>query len=183
MNYTFNWLKEQLNQDKHPEYLFFWGHTPPKDGSNDISCFSQWFPSPFSVNGIAFPTAEHWMMWNKAILFGDKQTAEEIIRAEKPAVAKELGRKVKNFDPVQWTAASFALVIKGNQYKFEQHQKMKTVLISTGSKILVEASPFDTIWGIGMAKDHPDAGNPYKWKGTNLLGFALMEVREQLRSL
>lgn len=183
MTYSLNWLQEQLNQDKQLEYLFFWGHTPPKDGSTDKSCFSQWFPAPFTVNGIEYLTAEHWMMWKKAILFGDKETAGEIVKTEKPAIAKELGRKVRNFDPAVWSAACFDIVVEGNKHKFEQHENMKNVLLYTGNKILVEASPVDTIWGIGLAKDHPDAANPFNWKGTNLLGFALMEVREWLRGL
>ncbi|MGG9964006.1 NADAR family protein [Ferruginibacter sp. SUN106] len=181
MNYSLNWLKSQIETGFHPEYLFFWGHTQKATGVTDKSCFSQWWPSPFIVDGITYPTAEHWMMAQKALLFDDNESFDLIIAANKPAIAKDLGRKVKNFDADKWNANAFKLVTTGNIHKFSQHGDLKKFLLNTGDKTLVEASPVDFIWGIGLSQEAPEASNPYKWKGANLLGFALMEVREDLK--
>jgi ribA/ribD-fused uncharacterized protein len=181
MNYSLNWLQNQIENGAQPEYEFFWGHKQKQDGVADKSCFSQWFPAPFVVEGVTFATAEHWMMAQKALLFKDEEQYEAILKTPKPALAKALGRLVKNFDAATWQAACFEKVFEGNVYKFSQHNDMKQVLLYTGKKVIVEASPRDRIWGIGMGQNNPDATNPFKWRGTNLLGFALMQVREQLR--
>src|SRR4026209_108302 len=99
MTYSTDWLKQEIDKGKQPEFLFFWGHTPKQEAVIDKSCFSQWFPSPFTVEGTIYLTAEHWMMARKAELFNDSEMREKILYSEKPSVAKELGRKVKNFDP------------------------------------------------------------------------------------
>ncbi len=96
------------------------------------------------------------------------------------AIAKALGREVKHFDPAVWEAASYAIVVEGNRHKFSQNQALKSYLINTNEKILVEASPADAIWGIGLPQDAKEALNPFEWRGNNLLGFALMEVRDLL---
>lgn len=164
-----------------PKWAFFWGHTPAKDGSITKSCFSQWWDGhPFELEGIRYATAEHFMMAEKARLFGDSLTHSEILAAKSPAIAKKLGRKVANFDDQIWLQHRWDIVVRGNAAKFGQHESLKTFLLQTGDRILVEASPFDHIWGIGMAASHPDAEKPENWKGLNLLGFALMEVRQQL---
>jgi len=180
MKYSINWLKEQINSDIQHDYLFFWGHAQKKEGVVDKSCFSQWFSSPFTANGILYPTAEHWMMAKKAELFNDAEILKEIAVAGSPAIAKELGRKVSNFDIEKWNASSYAIVVEGNKHKFSQNQALKTFLQHTGKKVLVEASPTDAVWGIGLSRNDEDALNPLKWKGTNLLGFALMEIRDEL---
>ena len=180
MKYSLDWLKEELEKGLQPDYLFFWGHTQKKDSIIDKSCFSQWFVSPFSVNGTLYPTAEHWMMVKKAELFNDDKILKEILEAGKPAVAKELGRKISNFNAEKWNVFSYTIIVEGNKNKFSQHGALKTFLQNTGNKVLVEASPTDTIWGIGLSQNDADAMNPFKWKGTNLLGFALMEVRDEL---
>jgi len=180
MKYSLDWLKEGIEKGLQADYLFFWGHTQKKDGIIDKSCFSQWFPAPFIVNGVAYPTAEHWMMAKKAELFIDDKILKGILETGKPAVAKELGRKISNFNAEKWNASSYTIVVEGNKNKFSQHGTLKTFLQNTGNKVLVEASPTDTIWGIGLSQNDADAMNPFKWKGTNLLGFALMEVRDIL---
>ena len=182
MKYSTDWLKNEMENGFQPEYFFFWGHTQKKEGVVVKSCFSQWFPATFTVNGILYPTAEHWMMVKKAELFHDEDMVKEILAAEKPAVAKELGRKVKNFDPEKWKALSYEIVVEGNKHKFSQNESMKTFLIYTGKKVIVEAAPRDTIWGIGLSQNNYDAMNPFKWRGTNLLGFALMEVRDFIKN-
>jgi len=179
MLYSTVWLLEQPPTET--KYLFFWGHTPKQKGVVDKSCFSQWFPAAFEVAGDTYATAEHWMMAEKARLFGNDEVRERIIAAKHPAEAKKLGREVTGFDPQVWDAQKYDLVTVGNYQKFSQHPQLKAYLLNTGSRVLVEASPVDAIWGIGLATDHPDALQPAKWPGQNLLGFALMEVRDQLR--
>ncbi|WNJ19860.1 NADAR family protein [Pontibacter sp. G13] len=161
-------------------FLFFWGHTPPLDGSISQTCFSQWYESPFEVEGDVYPTAEHWMMAEKARLFNDQERLDEILTVKTPGEAKKLGRAVQNFDQSRWEARRFDIVKTGNLHKFEQNPAMKAFLLGTGHRVLVEASPLDAIWGIGLAKDHGHARQPQNWRGLNLLGFALMEVRDQL---
>ncbi len=182
MKYNLQWLLAEQNQSKEINYLFFWGHKPAKDNSITKSCFSQWWPSAFIVNGIEYKTAEHWMMAKKAQLFNDIETFAQIITAEKPGTAKALGRKVKSFDADTWDQHAFNIVVEGNQHKFNQHTDLKQFLFETGSKIIVEASPVDKIWGVGMAQDNPNINNPTKWNGKNLLGFALMEVRDLINN-
>lgn len=185
MNYSLTWLISEYEklqkQDKHFDYLFFWGHTPTKDGSLSKTIFSQWWEKEFSVNGIIYPTAEHFMMAQKARLFDDNETLEEILKAKTPAEAKKIGRKVKNFDEKIWLENRFKIVEEGNYYKFSD-PIYKVFLLGTGNKIIVEASPMDTIWGIGLAQDSEKVHNPNMWRGLNLLGFALMEVRDRLRN-
>ncbi|HTE10414.1 MAG TPA: NADAR family protein [Chitinophagaceae bacterium] len=181
MNYSISWLQHQYKQGIHAEYFFFWGHTQKKEGIIDKSCFSQWYPSSFTVDGVIYKTAEHWMMAKKTILFNDNIALEKILAAEKPAVAKAVGREVKNFDATIWNASAFSIVVEGNLHKFSQHQPLKAYLLKTGNKIIAEASPTDAIWGIGLAQDAKEASNPFKWRGTNLLGFALMETRDALK--
>ena len=163
------------------KFLFFWGHQPNKDGSISKTCFSQWWLSSFEVDKVIYKTAEHWMMAKKAELFKDDQVLAKIIKANSPAEAKKLGREVKNYNETLWLAARFDIVKEGNYHKFSQNADLKNFLINTNDRVLVEASPVDPIWGIGMASDDKDVLNPEKWKGLNLLGFALMEVRDELR--
>nr|WP_294927606.1 NADAR family protein [uncultured Flavobacterium sp.] len=163
------------------KFLFFWGHQPNKDGSISKTCFSQWWLSSFEVDKVIYKTAEHWMMAKKAELFKDDEVLAKIIKANSPAEAKKLGREVKNYNETLWLAARFDIVKEGNYHKFSQNPELKTFLVNTKERVLVEASPVDAIWGIGMASDHKDVLNPEKWRGLNLLGFALMEVRDELK--
>ena len=162
------------------KFLFFWGNQPSKDGVITKSCLSQWWISPFVENGITYKSAEHWMMAKKAELFNDLEIVEKIIQANSAAEAKKLGREVKNYKDSVWLENRYRIVKQGNMFKFSQNQDLKEFLINTKERILVEASPVDSIWGIGMAADHQDIQNPEKWQGMNLLGFALMEVRDEL---
>jgi ribA/ribD-fused uncharacterized protein len=182
MNYSINWLQTQIENGIQPEYLFFWGHAQKTAGVTDKSCFSQWYPSHFTVNRIAYATAEHWMMAQKAFLFKDGETLQKIYATQKPAHAKGLGREVKNFDAAIWEVKAYEFVVEGNCHKFSQNKNLKKFLLYTGDTIIVEAAPNDFIWGIGLSQDDKDAANPFKWKGTNLLGFALMEVRDKLKN-
>jgi len=164
------------------KYVFFWGHTPPADGSVGKACFSQWWVAPFEIDRITYPTAEHYMMAGKARLFGDKEAAHKIITCKHPKQAKAFGRTVRGFDEELWREERFGIVAAANHAKFSQHPALRNFLLGTGDRVLVEASPVDAIWGIGLAADDPRAEKPQQWKGLNLLGFALMEVRERLRA-
>jgi ribA/ribD-fused uncharacterized protein len=179
MRYRLKDIIEKFEKEEKLEFLFFWGHTVKDEITK--ACFSQWFPLEFEENGIIYKTAEHYMMAGKAKLFNDNEILEEILKAESPNVAKSLGRKVKNFDPQIWNEHKYEIVKRGNALKFSQNEKYKAFLLSTNDKILVEASPYDTIWGIGMLEADSRAKNPLQWNGGNLLGFALMEARDELR--
>ncbi|WP_320064208.1 NADAR family protein [Micromonospora sp. RTGN7] len=163
------------------KYLRFWGHRPGRDGAIGPGCLSQWWPAPFTVDGRVFDTAEHWMMWRKAVLFGDDEVAQRVLTVGHPQQAKTLGRRVRGFDETRWAAHRYDIVVAGGIAKFAQHDDLRAFLLGTGDRVLVEASPVDRVWGIGLAADDPDAQDPARWRGENLLGFALMDARSTLR--
>jgi ribA/ribD-fused uncharacterized protein len=175
-------LRARVERGEPARYLFFWGHRPAADGRVTKSCLSQWWEAPFQVHGETFRTAEHWMMVKKADLFGDRELRARVLAAATPQEAKALGRQVSDFDEATWVGSREGYVVEGNWHKFSQHPALRDWLLSTGDQVLVEASPVDAIWGIGLDERHPDAPQPARWPGLNLLGFALMDVREQLRS-
>lgn len=179
MKYTIQQTIEKFQHQEKSDFLFFWGHTVKEEVTK--ACFSQWFPAEFQEDGILYKTAEHYMMAGKARLFNDHEILEQMIQSETPDRVKKLGRKVKNFDPQLWDEHKYEIVKRGNLLKFSQNEALKAFLLSTEDQVMVEASPYDTIWGIGMLETHLKAGNPSEWNGENLLGFALMEVRDELR--
>jgi ribA/ribD-fused uncharacterized protein len=164
------------------KYLHFWGHQPESDGTAGKGSLSQWFVAPFEVAGERYATAEHWMMAEKARLFRDPDAERAAIDAPNPALAKAAGRTVRDFDESVWARERFEIVVRGNVHKFAAHQDLQEFLLRTGSRVLVEASPRDRLWGIGMGAKNENAENPAAWRGLNLLGFALMEARERLRA-
>ncbi len=174
-------LQYRFNAGEKIKYVFFWGHR--RHGERvTASCFSQWYRAPFTVAGESYPTAEHFMMAEKAALFGDEATRKKVLETPSPATAKALGREVRGFDESLWKANRFAIVVRANTAKFSQNAGLGEFLRQTESRILVEASPVDRIWGIGLAQDDERAPNPNQWRGLNLLGFALMAVRDGIRS-
>jgi ribA/ribD-fused uncharacterized protein len=171
------------------KYLHFWGHRPRPDGRVGASCLSQWWPSPFVVDGVSYATAEHWMMARKARLFEDAEAERRVLAAGSPAAAKKVGRLVRGFDEAIWERERFGIVVEGSVHKFAAHAELREFLLNTGERsaegwgrVLVEASPMDRVWGIGLAADDPAARDPERWRGPNLLGFALMEARARLRA-
>jgi ribA/ribD-fused uncharacterized protein len=184
------------------EFIFFFGHK--KDDNTGV--FSQWYNSPFNYEGVSYHTAEHYMMARKALLFNDKETLWKIWKTKDPLEAKVLGRQVKGFSQEVWDKHAFDIVVEGNVRKFLSSYRLKEIIISTGQKILVEASPYDKIWGIGIeAPNHPktwkgkvlddvdfnkglndhavvDLTDVRNWKGYNMLGFALMAARHKIVS-
>lgn len=161
-------------------YRLFWGHRARSDGQLSDSVFSQWWPCRFEAAGQPYASAEQYMMAGKARLFGDDQALAEILATDDPAACKALGRRVRGFDDVRWRGARFDLVTLGNAAKFRD-DPLRAYLLATGDEILVEASPRDRIWGIGLGRDSDAARDPTRWRGANLLGFALVRARAILR--
>jgi ribA/ribD-fused uncharacterized protein len=180
MKYSRDWLEAEFRKKPRMKFVFFWGHQPSRNGAVEASCLSQWWPSRFTIDGQIYTTSEQWMMAAKARLFKDHAIADRILQAKSPKEIKALGRLVSGFDEAMWVQHRYAIVLQGTVQKFEQNPELKRYLIGTGSKIIAEASPVDRIWGIGLAQDDPHADNPLKWNGDNLLGFSLMEARDQI---
>ena len=172
-------LEDYVNKGNKVKYLFFWGHTHTGQAVTK-ACFSQWYGAPFSEDGKEFATAEHYMMYGKAKLFDDALAMANILKANNPGAAKAEGRKVRNFNQERWNENKFDLVVNANLAKFKGNAELKEFLLKTGERVLVEASPVDRVWGVGLSEDSEAVSNPNRWKGENLLGFALMEVRERL---
>jgi len=152
------------------EYTFFWGGP-----------FSQWQPSEFKINEITYNCAEQYMMHQKAITFGDLEISQQIMETSSPYAQKKLGRLVRNFDEKKWSEVTYDIVKRGNIAKFEQNPELFDELMKTYPTTLVEASPYDPIWGIGLNKADAKVTPKSEWKGKNLLGKALTEVRTKLR--
>ncbi|MFF3467419.1 NADAR family protein [Streptomyces sp. NPDC002619] len=174
-------LIREVHAGARIRYLHFWGHSPRPDGRVGASCLSQWWPSPFVVDEVEYATAEHWMMAAKARLFGDAEAERGVLAAGHPSQAKKAGRLVRGFDEAIWERERFGIVVEGSVHKFAAHPDLREFLLTTGERVLVEASPVDRIWGIGLTADDAAAEIPERWRGRNLLGFALMGARERLR--
>lgn len=180
MKYSIDSIRKDFRKGRSLKFLFFWGHQKSSDGSITKSCFSQWWASNFQVENVNYSCMEQYMMAQKARLFNDYETLDKITKAKDPKKIKALGRQVKNFSELLWKENRYDIVLKGNLSKFTQNEELKIFLIATKNKIIVEASPYDKIWGIGMSANDKAIENPLLWKGENLLGFALMEVRDYI---
>ena len=179
--YSIGWLKSICNADEKRDFVLFWGHRPSKDGMITKSCLSQWWKCRFEYEGKSYCCMEQFMMAAKAELFNDREVLGKILSEEEPGAIKDLGRKVRGFDPKIWDSYKYTIVFRGNLLKFGQNIELREYLISTGDSVLAEASPYDGIWGIKLSESDERAKNPYRWCGENLLGFALMEVRDSLK--
>ncbi len=151
-------------------HVFFWG-----------GVLSNWHPCKFKYKSITFFNTEQAFMWEKAVFFGDMATAELILKTPEPRENKALGRNVKDFDVKRWSEVSYQIMIDVNLAKYDQNLILKDAILSTEDKTIVEASPHDRIWGIGLYWNNDDCLDEAKWRGTNLLGKALMEVRKTLK--
>jgi len=154
---------------ENEKFTFFWSGP-----------FSQWHPSPFVRTSVWYSHAEQYMMAKKAMMFGDMEAHGRIMCAVDPADQKRYGRQVKDFDEEKWKEAARDIVFRGNYAKFTQNQNLKALLMATKGTTLVEASPHDKIWGIGLKKDDPRALKRETWLGTNWLGETLTKVREAI---
>lgn len=178
--------RKQLTAEER--FHFFWETASP---------FSQWHPAVFEAsfsnqitplnpadNALhSFSSAEQYMMYAKAMLFLDRETAALILTATSPREIKELGRQVKNFDQSVWEYNRLWIVYQGNKAKFLQNPALRHALLATSGKTLVEAAPNDAIWGIGVAENDPLAMQRNTWKGKNLLGELLTQLRFELNGI
>lgn len=151
------------------QFTFFWK-----------SKLSQWTHSPFTLGGVTFTHAEQYMMYAKAMLFGDREAADRILAADHPRDQQAIGRTVQGFDEAVWVLFREGVVFAGNLARFRQNAEQRELLFATRGTTLVEASPHDRVWGIGLAADDPRALDRSQWLGLNLLGEALTRVREVL---
>ena len=158
------------------DFVFFWKKNEPS------GYMSNWYEAPFEVNGVRYESSEAFMMHQKAVLMGDLVVARIILQTKSQAEIKALGRKVRNFDAKLWDEKKFEIVLEGNIAKFMAHKDLADKLLATGDKILVEASPTDQIYGIGLNASDPRALDQSQWRGENLLGKVLMAVRARLRA-
>lgn len=142
---------------------------------------SQWYPSKFTIEENEFTSCEQWMMFQKAVLFQDPENAMLILEMKNPKEIKKMGRKIKNFNGKIWDQNKFEIIYRGNLEKFVQNDDLREQLLATQDNILAEASPYDKVYGIGMYPNDPNVQYPERWKGENLLGQALMKVREELK--
>lgn len=143
--------------------------------------FGQWtLRDIIDRNGITYNCCEQYMMYHKALLFEDEEIAEKIMNTDSPHDQKKLGREVSDFDISIWKQYCFMIVWEGNFLKFTQHKDLQERLIMTQGKELVEASPYDKVWGVGLAADDDKIIDPSNWKGKNLLGKVLTSVREAI---
>ncbi|MCD1259442.1 NADAR family protein [Paenibacillus athensensis] len=152
-------------------FTYFWRTESP---------FSQWHPAVFKLEDQTFNCAEQYMMYAKANLFGDNAIAERILRARSPIEQKKLGRSVSGFQQDLWASRCKAIVYTGNYAKFTQNEHLLAALLSTQGTTLVEASPDDRVWGVGLSEDDPAICDRRTWKGTNWLGEVLTQLREDL---
>lgn len=174
-------LKKRCREEDF-QYCYFWKCSEEPGGALGPGCFSQWWPAPFKIGDTEYPTAEHFMMYSKASLFGDDEIAQQIMSTDSCREVKALGRKVRGFDSELWREHRFAVVLRANLAKFSQNEELKNYIFSVGDVIIAEASPTDTIWGIGLTEEEAKKVTPNEWQGMNLLGFALMRTRSLLES-
>jgi len=154
------------------KFEFFYGYDHP---------LSQWYPSDFSINGVIFNSCEQWMMYSKANLFKDFAKAREILSEPRANFQRRLGRQVRFFKDEIWRQERIEIVRMGNHAKFSQNAVLKEYLVGTSDKIIAESSPTDLIWGIGFSEDNPNSLQMDKWRGENLLGKILMELRSEFQ--
>lgn len=178
--WTVELLQEAERAGRRLKYLFFWGHTSRSGSRIGPHVLSQWYEHTFEVEDVSYRSAEHFMMAEKARLFGDDETLAAILAAESPGAAKALGRRVAGFDEARWVEERVGIVAKGSVAKFGSSPELRDYLVGSVGRVLVEASPADLIWGIGLAADDEAASSPSRWPGQNLLGLALMWARAEM---
>ncbi|KAI6190734.1 NADAR domain-containing protein [Aphelenchoides bicaudatus] len=142
--------------------------------------FSNFYPVEFTAT--TFYSSEQYFMYRKATQFNDAFSQQQLLKERDPKACKSIGRQVRNFDKDVWTSVSFGIMLQALRAKFSHNQNLKDYLLATGDGILVESAPRDRLWGIGMGENNPDVADPAKWKGRNLLGKALMQVRDEFKA-
>lgn len=157
------------------EHILFWHEDAP------WGFLSNWYDAPFTLEGIRYRHVEQYMMAKKALLFGDLESYERVMETVLPAECKALGRLMKGFNGALWDTCKVEIVANANRAKFTQHPDLAAQLLATGEAVLAEANPVDPIWGIALAPDDPAAADEANWRGENLLGHILMDLRGELR--
>jgi len=150
--------------------------------SEDYGFLSNWYLSDFQIDGITFTSMEQYMMYKKAICFKDENIAKQILTEKNVAKIKELGRLVSDYDEHIWNGVRQIIIYEGLLAKFSQNEFLKSRLLDTKNSILAECAVKDRIWGIGLSMTDPKRLMPTEWQGQNLLGYALMLVRDRLKS-
>ena len=151
------------------DYIFFWG-----------GCFSNWYPCKFTMDYVEFSSSEQAFMCEKALFFEDEEADAKILATNSPSEQKAIGRTIKNFDAEKWSEVSKSIMYEVCKAKFTQNPHLLKALLATEGKTLVEASPFDKIYGIGLDKNNPLAWEKETWEGENLLGYILTELRDNI---
>ncbi len=141
---------------------------------------SNWYLSDFEIEGVKYSSMEQYMMYQKAVLFNDREVAQQILETSDVGKIKALGRSVKGYDDLLWNGLRQIIVYKGLTEKFRQNEALKEKLLATGSGILAECAVQDRVWGIGLSMKDDKRFDMHEWQGQNLLGFSLMCVREEL---
>jgi ribA/ribD-fused uncharacterized protein len=152
-------------------HVYFWGDPT----------LSNWGPAEFKHKGNHFYNSEQAFMWEKADFFGDKEIADKILKTSNPKEAKDLGRMVKGYSDAEWSKVRYKKMLEACLSKFSQNPDRLETLLSTGDRTLVEGSPYDKVWGVGWHWADPEILFEENWKGQNLLGKVLMEVRDKLK--
>jgi len=153
MQYSIEDLKQDFQKGRNIKYLFFWGHQPSHEGNITKTCLSQRWIADFKIETDTYCCMEQYMMAEKAKLFEDKEILAKIMESKYPKQIKELGRKVKNFNEEIWKKRRYSIILNANYAKFLQNENLKQFLLQTKNRVLVEASPYDKIWSIGMSAD------------------------------
>lgn len=161
--------------NREEEAYFFYRPNEP------YGCFSNWYKSPFTVNGIRFNTAEQYIMYQKCIIFGDKEAAADMLAANSPREQKAIGRRARGYIHKVWEGIRQMVAVKGLYAKFSQNEDLKKILLATGNAYIVETTENDRIWACGLSLDDNNRFYADRWHGQNILGFALMEVRDILK--
>lgn len=141
---------------------------------------SNWYLSEFTINGVKFTSMEQYMMYQKAVCFHDNDIATQILLTSDVAQIKAFGRLVQNYDDHHWNGVRQLVIYEGLAAKFSQNPELLKMLKCTGDALIAECAVKDRIWGIGLSMTDPDRFDRTKWKGANLLGYALMIIREKL---
>jgi hypothetical protein len=171
--------KLKKEKEPEPEPVLFFGSDESKGEHRSLSNMSE---HPIEVDGVKFPTVEHYFQAMKAKLFADEEMYEKILKAKTPKAAKALGKKVQNLIPEKWDAEKDMIMEKGLRAKFVQHPELRKQLLETGDKVIGEANPRDGYWGIGSGRESDKSRTPSKWRGKNMLGKLIMKLREVFKT-
>lgn len=166
-----------MTKDKRSEMKIICFHNPDEENG----FLSNWYLSPFSLNGVGFSSVEQYMMYQKAVCFNDLAIASKIMKTDDVAVIKSLGRAVSDYDDIVWSRIRENVVYDGLLAKFTQNNNLRDQLLETGECVLAECAVKDQVWGIGLSMKDPNRFDTGKWRGRNLLGHLLMKVRKQLK--